>query len=259
MARLALLIEYDGTHYAGWQVQTNGMSVHQVLQQALQKTYDVDVVLVGAGRTDSGVHARGQVAHIVLSEGANQVPLDKIAKALNTRLPKDVRVRAAAPVHDTFHARFDAVEREYIYRMATQYDLFERHSVWAPEHPWDPQAMVDVTRSDLPFIGRHDFTTFSKFNPSTESYVCDLRELSAEYHAPYLTLRIRADRFVYGMCRLLVGGLWSVARGKTDLAELERRLNHRARHLQLGSAPAHGLYLNRVRYANGVFDDLSYF
>lgn len=259
MTRLALLIEYDGTNYAGWQVQANGVSVHQSLLLALRKTYDVDVVLVGAGRTDSGVHARGQVAHIVLSEGANHVPLDKIAKALNTRLPKDVRVRAAAPVHDTFHARFDAIEREYIYRMSTKYDLFERSTVWAPEHPWDPQAMVEVTRSNQLFVGRHDFTTFSKFNPSTDSYVCDVRELSAQYHAPYLTVRIRANRFVYGMCRLVVAGLWSVARGKSDVADLNQRLARQDRHLQLGSAPAHGLYLNRVRYANGVFDDLSYF
>ncbi len=259
MQRLALLIEYDGTGYAGWQVQNNGVSVYQKINEALRITYGLDVDLVGAGRTDAGVHASGQVAHIDLPQGASTIPLEKVAIALNMRLPKDVRIRAAAPVHETFHARFDAIEREYVYRMSTDFTVFERTSVWTPDLPWDPHIIVEALNARTLLIGRHDFTTFSKHNPSTASYLCDLRALSAEYHAPYLTLRIKADRFVYGMCRLLVGGLWSVARGKTDAADLMERLERKDRQLQLGSAPAHGLYLNRVRYPNGVFDDLSYF
>lgn len=257
MSRIALLIEYDGTHYAGWQLQANGISVEQRIEEALQTCYGINVDVVGSGRTDAGVHAHGQVAHYDVPEGAPSIPPDKLPVAINTRLPRDIRIRMAAEVDGSFHSRFDATEREYVYRISTEGSVFERTTVWHPHLPFDPYVLVSASeRSALQ--GRHNFTTFSKNNPSTESYICDLRELSAHYDAPYLTLRIRADRFVYGMCRLLVGGLWSVARGKTNVEDLSRRLALQDRLLQLGSAPAHGLYLNRVRYQNGLFDDVGY-
>lgn len=257
MPRIALLIEYDGTDYAGWQYQANGISVEQRIEEALGTCYGCDVDVVGSGRTDAGVHARGQVAHYDVPEGAPSIPSDKLPVAINTRLPRDIRIRAASQADDTFHARFDAIEREYVYRISTEGSVFERTTVWHPHLPFDPQTFVNAC-SQVSLLGQHDFTTFSKLNPSTESYICDLRELSAHYVAPYLTIRIRADRFVYGMCRLLVGGLWSVARGKTDVEDLSRRLAQQDRQFQLGSAPAHGLYLNRVRYMNGLFDDDGY-
>lgn len=248
---LALLIEYDGTSYAGWQYQANGRSVQETIEQAITETYGVTCAVVGSGRTDAGVHARGQVAHLHITDG-HDVPIAKVPIALNVRLPRDIRIRDARDVDTDFHARFGATAREYVYTIAREESVFHRHFAWRPELPYDAGLLGNAART---FVGKYDFTTYSKLNANTKSYVCDVSTCRVEPESDRLVIRIRADRFVYGMCRSIVGAMMEAARGKIDPSDLSDRLAACDRRLQSPIAPAHGLILNRVSYPNGIFDE----
>ena len=256
MKSVALLIEYEGNNYSGWQRQPNETSIQQTIEQAIAIAFDVDVPIVGSGRTDAGVHARGQVAHVHLPPHANDIPLPKIAIALNTRLPPDIRVRSTSHVDAMFHARFTATSREYIYDISKHDSVFRRAFSWTPELPYDPVRLAETLTL---FEGQHDFTAISKNNPDTKSYVCTVECCQLEEHFDRFVIRIRADRFVYGMCRSIVGSAMTVARGKIDLEGARSILASGTRSSQITLAPSHGLILNRVRYANGIFDNESYF
>jgi tRNA pseudouridine38-40 synthase len=256
MNSLALLLEYEGTNYVGWQNQPNGQSVQNVVEQAVDDVFGVNVQIVGSGRTDSGVHARGQVAHVHLPVGAHQIPLHKVHVALNTHLPRDIRVRSACEVPVEFHARFDALSREYIYVITKQASVFTRTFAWTPDLPFNAARFAEATRV---FEGLHDFTAISKHNPSTGSYMCNVESCIVEEHDDRFLVRIRADRFVYGMCRAIVGTAMTVARGKIEYSDAETLLASGVRSGQAPLAPPQGLVLNHVRYRNGIFDDEKYF
>ena len=256
MRSIALLIEYEGSTYSGWQRQPHDASVQQVIEQAIAVAFDADVSIVGSGRTDAGVHARGQVAHVHLPPHANDIPLSKVAIALNTRLPPDIRVRSTSDVDAMFHARFTAKSREYIYDISKHDSIFRRAFSWTPELSYDPVRLAETLTL---FEGQHDFTAISKNNPDTKSYVCSVEYCRMKEHSDRFVIRIRADRFVYGMCRSIVGSAMTVARGKIDLEGARSILASGIRSSQLILAPSHGLTLNRVRYANGIFDDETYF
>ncbi len=256
MRPLALLIEYDGTNYAGWQNQPNGTAVQGVIEQSIRQAFGVDAPIVGSGRTDAGVHARGQVAHVHLPDEAHDIPRHKVRVALNTRLPRDIRIRRVAEVDADFHARYDPEWREYVYDIALEESVFTRHFAWTPDLPYD---IDDLVASAAVFVGERDFTTFSKHNPDTPSYVCNVQICRVEPGDGVLTIRIRADRFVYGMCRSIVGTMMAVARGRMSTDEVKEAFELQDRNLQPGLAPAHGLILNHVRYPNGLFEDASAF
>lgn len=248
---LALLIEYDGTDYAGWQIQPNGPSVQQAVESAITTTFGVPCSLVGSGRTDSGVHARGQVAHVHVREG-HVVPIEKIRIALNVRLPRDIRVRDVREVDPTFHARYGPIRREYVYVIAREESVFHRRFAWKPEIPYDEGLLGNAARE---FLGRHNMTTYSKRNAAVENYVCNVTTCRVEPESDRLIIRIAADRFVYGMCRCMVGAMMDVARKRIDCSEIADRRNALDRSLQSSIAPAHGLILNKVSYPDGLFDD----
>lgn len=248
---LALLIEYDGTHYAGWQHQPNGLSIQEAIERAVAEAFGVMAPVVGSGRTDAGVHARGQVAHVHI-EGGHDIPIDKVPIALNVRLPRDIRIRDARDVAPDFHARYGAVRREYVYTIAFEESVFHRHFAWKPDLPYDRGLLGNAARA---FVGTHDFTTYSKLNADTRSYVCDVAICRVEPESDRLVIRLQADRFVYGMCRAIVGAMMDVARGKAALDHLVDRLAARDRRLQSPLAPPQGLVLNRVSYPDGIFDE----
>lgn len=256
MTTLALLIEYEGTNYVGWQSQPNGQSVQQTIESAIIETFGVHQQVIGSGRTDSGVHARGQVAHVHVPDDAHQIPVHKVHVAVNTHLPRDIRVRSACEVPEEFHARFDAVSREYIYVITKQASVFSRAFAWTPELPYDSTRFAEAARV---FEGLHDFTAISKHNPSTGSYMCNVESCRVEEHADRFQVRIRADRFVYGMCRAIIGTAMTVARGKIEFSDAEALLASGVRSGQAPLAPPQGLVLNHVRYRNGIFDDEKYF
>ncbi len=250
MQRIALLIEYDGARYAGWQRQRNGITVQQRVEEALTKTYGHTCIIHGAGRTDAGVHASGQVAHIQLHEQAHNIPLEKLPVALNTRLPFDVRVRAATSVHDEFHARFSAIWREYIYTITTSDSVFHRHYAWNPEIPFSADTLREALEV---MIGEHDFTAISKHNPDTKSYVCNVDTCSLSIDGSLMQIRIRANRFVYGMCRAIVGVAMSVARGRMTPNDLRDLLATKQRQKAPIIVPAHGLNLHAIGYESEIF------
>ena len=245
MRALALVIEYDGTDYHGWQIQSTGETVQQVLEEALSDTFGVPCSVVGSGRTDAGVHARAQVAHVHLDQGAHRIPIEKVALAINTYLPDDIRILRAIEVSEDFHARFDPLWREYRYRIAKERSVFARRFAWAPEAPYNPSQLA---ASAEVFVGRHDFTTFSKLNPDTKSYVCNVLVCRVHANDDAYEVQIRADRFVYGMCRSIVGGMMEVARGRFTIKQVEAALQAQDRALHPALAPACGLTLHEVRY-----------
>lgn len=247
---LALLVEYDGTEYAGWQNQPNAPTIQAVLEYAVRMIYGVSTPVVGSGRTDAGVHARGQVAHVDLPNNAHQLNQSKITSALNSKLPPDIRVRKACTLETPFHARYDAVRREYRYYITKEKSVFNQRFSWSPTLPFDPALLHEAT--DV-FRGCFDFTTFSKLNESTASYVCNVLECSVHENSAQIEIVIAADRFVYGMCRSIVGAMMSVARGRRSTNDIRSALEARDRSLQEVLAPAQGLILTSVTYPFELF------
>ncbi|MFM8771595.1 MAG: tRNA pseudouridine(38-40) synthase TruA [Candidatus Kapaibacterium sp.] len=245
MSRLRLLIEYDGTDYVGWQRQSNGVSVQQRVEEALSVAYGVPCIIHGAGRTDAGVHASGQCAHVELPDGAHEIPIEKAPVAINTRLPKDIRILGVEQVHDSFHARFDAIWREYVYSIALVPRVFNRRTSWHTDLPYDRDLFAEALAS---MRGQHNFTAFSKSNPSTTSYICDLQICQTSVNGDVLEVRLRADRFVYGMCRAIIGASMSVARKRLSIDELTTLHDSAQRLVAPSLAPAHGLCLVGVGY-----------
>jgi tRNA pseudouridine38-40 synthase len=255
MPRCALLIEYDGTEYAGWQRQQNATTVQEVLENAVAKIMGTDSAsVIGSGRTDSGVHAFGQVAHTDIPNSSS-IPDHQLPKAFNAVLPRDVRVRAAKIVDASFHARFQAKRREYRYTVCRQYSVFRRLYSWHVKHAFSTDTMRSAAEI---FCGQHDFTTFSKHNPSTENYVCHVQEAQwSEVEAGVWHFHIAADRFVYGMVRCIVGAMMDAALRKRSIDDLQEALERKDRLLSSPLAPPEGLILWRVSYDNDPFDGIS--
>jgi tRNA pseudouridine38-40 synthase len=195
---------------------------------------------------------------VELPAEAHAIPEEKIAVAINTRLPRDIRIRAARLLEAPFHARFDAVSREYEYHITMRESVFTRRFAWTPELPWKPELLA---AAGTVFVGRHDFTTFSKLNEDTDSYVCTVQECTvlcspfSVLRSPFsdVVVRIRADRFVYGMCRSIVGAMMSVARGRRTKDEIAQALAAMERSRQEVLVPPHGLVLAEVVYPTSVF------
>lgn len=252
MKKLILLIEYDGTNYCGWQRQENANSIQSELERAIFKLTGQHIGVNGAGRTDTGVHAAGQVAHC-LPEKDVQIPESKIAKALNFHLPPDIRIKQAVLREGSFHARFSASGREYAYRIITRDSVFKRRFFAYIKYPLD--SLLLFSSGDI-FTGRHDFTAFSKNNSDTGSYVCNVEFCRWEETGPEsFTMRIKADRFVYGMVRAIAGGAIDIARGKRTHGEVIEALASCDRSKASPLAPPEGLTLERIYYP----DEYNYF
>jgi tRNA pseudouridine38-40 synthase len=250
---LALAMEYDGTNYAGWQRQPNGVTIQELVENACFDVFGVPCTVVGSGRTDSGVHARLQVAHVHVHNG-NAVPVERVALALNANLPRDVNIRDVQDVEHTFHARYSPIWREYVYLLTHQHSVFTHRF----HHLLPRSCNVERLETALDvFVGDHDFSTFSKHNPDTRSYRCNVLCCRLESHTTHLLIRLRANRFVYGMCRTIVGAALDAARGAVSPAELQAAMAQKCRAHQRPLAPAHALILNRVTYPTAIFDHLS--
>ncbi|MDQ1267042.1 MAG: tRNA pseudouridine38-40 synthase [Bacteroidota bacterium] len=242
---LILRIEYDGTEYAGWQYQKNAPTVQEAIENTLEKLCGFRYSITGAGRTDAGVHARGQVASVVLNEHFT-IPEDKIQIALNSNLPKDIRINSAMIANFPFHARFDAIAREYIYFLALRESVFDRRFTYFYPYPF---AIEKLLASAAIFKGKHDFTTFSKFNPDTPNSECNVKISRWKRKSKnLLEYRIKADRFIYGMVRSIVGVMFDAARGKRSKEEIKKALDTKDRSFASPHAPACGLTLEKVYY-----------
>ncbi len=243
--RLALVLAYQGTAYAGWQRQPNGLTVQQVVEEALGRICGPGVVVHAAGRTDAGVHARGQVVH---TEVETRLDPDELQRALNALLPGDVLVRAAGWVDPEFHARYRARRKTYCYLIQTgrPRPLFDRHLVWHHPRTLDPAAMNAAARE---LLGRRDFSTFAGAGSEVKSHVREI--FAAEWESPgpgrYL-FKITADGFLRTMVRSIVGTLVQVGEGRFTPKALSDIVASQDRSQAGPTAPARGLWLMNVDY-----------
>ncbi|QDA60022.1 tRNA pseudouridine(38-40) synthase TruA [Hymenobacter jejuensis] len=242
--RYFLHLAYDGTDYHGWQTQPNAVTVQEELNRRLSQVLRQPVFTLGSGRTDTGVHASHQVAHFEAEMPANLDEATTLYR-LNRALPRDIAGYALHPVPPKANARFDAEARTYEYHVRLVPDPFSsRHALYLDRAP-DLAAMN--TAAAL-LLGSRDFTSFSKVKGAEKHYVCVVYEAAWHPVPGGLVFRIRANRFVRGMVRLVVGTLLSVGRGRLTPAAFGEILAAQSRVEASGAAPAQGLFLTRVEY-----------
>jgi tRNA pseudouridine38-40 synthase len=245
MPRYKLTLEYDGAPFAGWQIQADQRTVQGVLTAAIEALTGEKTTVQGAGRTDAGVHARGQVAHVDL---ARNWDLDTVRDALNAHLrPHPVAVLSADLVSDNFNARTSAIRRHYIYRIINRRpDLaLEAGHAWRVPRPLDTDAMHIAAQR---LVGKHDFTTFRSTECQAKSPVKTLDVLSVERNGEEVTVTAVARSFLHSQVRSMVGSLEAVGEGKWSADDLSRALAARDRTACGPVAPPEGLYLMRVDY-----------
>ncbi|MCP4329900.1 MAG: tRNA pseudouridine(38-40) synthase TruA [Alphaproteobacteria bacterium] len=253
MTRFKLVVEYDGGKFVGWQRQANGRSVQQALEEAVTRFCDETIVVHGAGRTDSGVHALAQVAHFDL---ATEHGADTVRDALNYHLkPEPVAVLGAEAVTADFHARFSAVERSYVYRIINRRPplTLESGRAWQIMVPLDEGMMA--TAAEV-LVGRHDFTSFRAANCQAKSPLRNLDGLDVERDGEVIQIRARARSFLHHQVRNMVGTLKLVGEGNWSVEDVAAALAARNRAAGGPTAPAHGLYLVDVRYPQQAFDPI---
>jgi tRNA pseudouridine38-40 synthase len=245
MPRYKLTIEYDGTPFVGWQVQDNGASVAGEIENAIEKFTGARALLYGAGRTDAGVHALAQVAHIDL---AKEWESDTVRDAINAQLrPHPVAILAAERVADDFHARFSAKARHYLYRIVNRRaDLaLMRDRAWKIARPLDVVAMHDAAQR---LIGLHDFTTFRSTECQAKSPVKTLDRLDVVRDGDEIRISVSARSFLHNQVRSIAGSLALVGEGRWSADDLAAALAAKNRAACGPVAPACGLYLVRVDY-----------
>ena len=245
MPRYKLTIEYDGTPFVGWQVQDNGASVQGVLAEAVLAFAGERAVVGGAGRTDAGVHALGQAAHVDLTK---DWPPDTVRDALNAHLrPHPIAVILAERVADDFDARFSAIKRHYRYRIVNRRaDLaLDQHRAWRVPRPLDAAAMHDAAQR---LVGRHDFTTFRSTECQAKSPVKTLDRLDVTRDGDEVRVATMARSFLHNQVRSMIGSLVHVGEGKWSADDLAAALAARDRTACRQVAPPQGLYLVRVEY-----------
>ena len=245
MPRYKLTIEYDGTPFVGWQAQDNGLSVQGVLGEAIAAFAGERAAVAGAGRTDTGVHALGQVAHVDLAKAWD---LDTVRDAINFHLrPHPVAVLGAERVEADFDARFSALKRHYRYRIVNRRaDLtLEQNRAWRVPRPLDGAAMREAARR---LVGKHDFTTFRSTECQAKSPEKTLDRLDVVRDGEELYVDASARSFLQHQVRSMVGSLVHVGEGKWNIDDLAAALAARDRTACGQVAPPHGLYLVRVEY-----------
>lgn len=245
MPRYKCIISYDGSGFSGYQVQPNKRTVQSVLEAVLTKMHKGETVRVsGSGRTDAGVHAKGQVIHF---DSPLIIPVDKWEKALNSLLPEDISVLSVVSVDESFHARFQALGKEYRYvlHLSSKRDPFQRKFAYQYPYRLNIQAMEQASKF---FLGTHDFTSFCAAKTEVEDKVRTIESIDFTREDELLTIRFVGNGFLYNMVRILVGTLLEVGSGERSPEDIPIILAHKDRRVSGKTAPAHGLYLWEVFY-----------
>jgi tRNA pseudouridine38-40 synthase len=246
--KLKLTIAYDGTAYAGWQLQKTGLTVQQRIEEAVAKIFPNATRLHSSSRTDTGVHALGMVAQVEIPDGEFKMSASKAALAINAHLPQDIRIMAASRCSAKFDARFSAKGKQYRYFVWTgpAMNPLLRHSAWHVAKKLDIAAMRAAAKF---FIGRHDFKSLAGTRDyEMSSTVRTLTRCDIKRNGPLLTFMIEGDGFLYKMCRGIVGTLVQVGQGKIPAHAIKQILDKKDRRAAGMTAPAHGLVLWKVFY-----------
>jgi tRNA pseudouridine38-40 synthase len=248
MPRYFIQLSYNGTKYCGWQTQPNGITVQQLLDEKLALLLKQKTVTVGAGRTDTGVHATEMFAHFDTDKVIDNLP--KTANALNRMLPFDIAVQNIVLMHDGAHARFDAIERTYHYFIHHTKNPFLQDSSAFLSTTLNINAMNQAAQLLLQTI---DFTSFSKLHTDVKTNDCNVTKAMWTQENNQLKFTITANRFLRNMVRAIVGTLVDVGKGKLSLQQFEHIILSKNRALASESAPAKGLYLVQIKYPLGYF------
>ncbi len=248
--RVALVIQYAGTHLYGWQKQLKERTVQSEIEQAIIDVLGQPVPIYGAGRTDRGVHAAAQVAHF---DNPSVIPPQRWAAVLNSRLPDDIVIRASAAVTDDWHARFSALYRRYRYTIytAAKPNLFVRPYTW--HYYQEPLDLDQMQAAVVPLLGTHHLAAFHRADSGRAHSWVNIQDVSCQQHDDFIQIEIQANGFLYGMVRLLVALLVRVGNGDLSIAEFTKIWQAEQRSQVKHSAPAKGLCLLRVGYADFPF------
>ena len=246
--KFKLLIEYDGTNYSGWQKQNNAKTVQGTLIKSVQSAFEKTkgenklIDIQGSGRTDSGVHAMGQVAHL---ECTTMLAPHILKMKINDELPVDINILSAEKADKNFHARHSATSRQYLYRISTRRTAFEKKYVWWIKDRLDIKLMNDAAAV---FKGMHDFASFSERNDELKSTLVNVMAIEITEENDLILLRIRASHFLWKMVRRITGVLAETGRRNIDKSKVEFYLNNYSNEPAAFTAPPSGLFLEKVFY-----------
>jgi tRNA pseudouridine38-40 synthase len=240
--RYFIKLAYNGTNYHGWQVQPNSSSVQETLNKALSVILNEEINTMGAGRTDTGVHAKEMFAHF---DYATNLEIETVIHKLNSFLPKDIVIKDIISVHEDAHARFDAKKRTYKYYITTEKEVFLENLCWNYSQKLDVKLMNQAAKI---LLNHTDFQCFSKVNTDVNTFNCIISEAYWSQENQLLIFTISADRFLRNMVRSIVGTLINVGLHKLSLTEFNSIIENKNRNEAGFSVPAQGLFLTKIEY-----------
>ncbi len=242
--RVAFIVEYDGTNYAGWQIQKNDVTVQEKIEQALMTLNKGHITVYGAGRTDSGVHANGQCGHFDID---SNIPAEKFAFILNSKLPKDIRVKKSWETDENFHCRFSAKGKRYIYRIINAPHasaIMERFTTHIPE-----KLDIDLMQKAAAYIvGTHDFAAFCAAGSSVKTTVRTVNKVDVQKDGELISITVEGTGFLYNMVRIIAGTLIEVGKHKKTPEQVKEIIDGKARKEAGMTAEAKGLTMDEVFY-----------
>jgi tRNA pseudouridine38-40 synthase len=245
--RYFIELSYNGKAYHGWQNQPNVISVQEIVEDALSKLLQTKIDVVGAGRTDAGVHAEQLFAHFDFDESIDS---EKLIFKLNSFLPKDISVQHIFVVKADAHARFDALSRTYNYKISLKKDVFNSDGSYYLKHQLDIDKMNEAAKVLFDY---RNFKCFSRSNTDVKTYHCTIMMAEWRSQNNQLIFTIKADRFLRNMVRAIVGTILDVGLGKTTIEEFHGIIKSEDRTKAGASVPAHGLYLSIIEYPKSIF------
>jgi len=245
MRNIKLIIEYDGTDYFGWQIQKRKRTIQGEITRVLERIFAEKIKLIGAARTDSGVHALGQAANFRTRNV--RLTATALLRALNSLLPSDIVIKNVKLVRDSFHSRYSAKSKVYRYQILQQPfpSPLERRFSWHIPEVLDWRRVAEASRY---FLGKHDFAPFSVRSSGKKSKQCRVIDFKISKNGNLYILQIEADFFLYRMVRRIVGALIEAGRGKIDPEYIKVLFEKKGSTLRARTAPAHGLFLMKVKY-----------
>ena len=244
MKRVKLTVAYDGTNYCGWQVQPNGVTIESELNKHLSELLGEEIRVIGASRTDAGVHARGNVA---VFDTSARMPAEKISYAMNTRLPQDIRIQDSCEVAPDFHPRFCRTVKTYEYKICNRRFPDPCSRLYSLFYYWDLDEKKMQQAADY-LVGTHDFTSFCTHKPEITDHVRTIYSLDVTRQGDMITVRVRGNGFLYNMVRIIVGTLLRVGSGMQDPEKMPEILEARDRSQAGDTARPQGLTLVKIEY-----------